>query len=185
MYMKLRPRTIWGEDHAWSHYWSFVTWWMHLRGSAKNLFSQKSEITMEVGGWVQVSLWFFFLENCPKIALNECYYFEVVFHVYIFCLYTCIAKSCWLIWFECSVHVSDGFPKKSLDGLWGATNFFLDFWNFFNFAKPLMQYSLCVRSETSINTPILGSTKMIPHPLNHLPTPGSPTFTTHWDEPRC
>ena len=28
------------------------------------------------------------------------------------CLY--IAKSCWLLWFECSVHVSDGFPKKEV-----------------------------------------------------------------------
>ena len=27
-----------------------------------------------------------------------------------------IAKSCWLLLFECSVHVSDGFPEKSLDG---------------------------------------------------------------------
>ena len=31
----------------------------------------KSEITMEVGGWVQVSLGFFVLENRPKIALNQ------------------------------------------------------------------------------------------------------------------
>ena len=35
-----------------------------------------------------------------------------------------------------------GFPKKSLDGEWvgGVSSiqvFFLDFWNFFNFAKPL------------------------------------------------
>ena len=30
--------------------------------------------------------------------------------------YIYIAKSCWLSWFECSVHVSDGFQKKSLDG---------------------------------------------------------------------
>ena len=34
---------------------------------------------------------------------------------HIYCLYT-LLKSCWLLRFECSVHVSDGFPKKSLDG---------------------------------------------------------------------
>ena len=32
---------------------------------------QISEITMEVGGWVHVSLGFFYLENRPKIALNQ------------------------------------------------------------------------------------------------------------------
>ena len=31
---------------------------------------------------------------------------------YYVCMY--IDKSCWLLWFECSVHVSDGFPTKSL-----------------------------------------------------------------------
>ena len=31
---------------------------------------QKSEFTMEVGGWVQVSLGIFLLENYLKIALN-------------------------------------------------------------------------------------------------------------------
>ena len=31
-----------------------------------------------------------------------------------------IAKSCWLLLFECSVHVSDGFPKKEvwMEGGW-------------------------------------------------------------------
>ena len=44
-----------------------------VRGFAKDFFLQKSEITREVGGWVQVSLGLFFLgENCPKIALNQC-----------------------------------------------------------------------------------------------------------------
>ena len=33
---------------------------------------QKTEITMEVGGLVQVSLGFVFVENRPKIALNQC-----------------------------------------------------------------------------------------------------------------
>ena len=32
---------------------------------------QKSEITMEVGVWVQVSLGIFCVENRPKIALNQ------------------------------------------------------------------------------------------------------------------
>ena len=41
-----------------------------LRGSAKKTKFQKSEITMEVDGWVQVSLRIFFGENHPKIALN-------------------------------------------------------------------------------------------------------------------
>ena len=39
---------------------------------------QKSENTMEVCGLVQVSLGFFFLENHPKIALNQYRYFGVV-----------------------------------------------------------------------------------------------------------
>ena len=47
-----------------------------------------------------------------------------------------ISKSCWLL---CSVHVSDGFPKKSLDGGWvggvSSIQIILEF--VFNFAKPL------------------------------------------------
>ena len=39
------------------------------KGLAKNFFLQKSEITMEVGGLIQVSPGIFFLENHPKIAL--------------------------------------------------------------------------------------------------------------------
>ena len=71
---------------------------------------KKSEITMEVGGWVQVSLKFFSgksSQNSPKPV--------VIFWSSIpcvFCLYMCIAKSCWLLRFECSAHVSDGFKKK-------------------------------------------------------------------------
>ena len=38
---------------------------------------------------------FFLVENLPKIALNQCYYFGVVYHVYSVCIY--IAKSCWLL----------------------------------------------------------------------------------------
>ena len=64
----------------------------------------KSEITMEVGGWVQVLLGFLG-ENLLKIALNQYWYFGVVYRVF------CHCKSCWLLWFECSVDVSDGFQK--------------------------------------------------------------------------
>ena len=42
-----------------------------LKGLCKVKKFQKSEFTMEVGGWVQVSLEFFCVENCPKIALNQ------------------------------------------------------------------------------------------------------------------
>ena len=50
----------------------------------------------------------------------------------------CIAKSCWLLWFECSVHVSDGFPKnkvwmESRWVRWALSKLCLDF--FLNFAK--------------------------------------------------
>ena len=41
-----------------------------------------------MGGWVQFSLGLF-LENRPKIALNQYCYFGVVYHVYYVCiLYT-------------------------------------------------------------------------------------------------
>ena len=58
-----------------------------LRGFAKK---EKSEITMEVGGWVGPGLTrnFSFVENRPKIALNQ---LGVVYHVYSVCIY--IAKS--------------------------------------------------------------------------------------------
>ena len=98
-----------------------------LRRSARNFFSQESEITMEVAGWVQVSLGFFLLENRPKIALNQYWYFGVVYHVYSVCTY--IAKSCWLLWFECSVNVRDGFPKKVWIGAGGWGELYL-FWIF-------------------------------------------------------
>ena len=41
-----------------------------FRGFAKKKKS-KSEIAMEVGGWVQVSLGICFLENRPKIGLKQ------------------------------------------------------------------------------------------------------------------
>ena len=47
--------------------------------------------------------------------------------MYSVCIY--FAKSCWLLRFECSVHVSDGFPKKAGGGWMGLalSNFFWDF----------------------------------------------------------
>ena len=62
-----------------------------IRGCAKTKNSKKSEIIMEVGGWVQISLGIF-LENHPKIALNQYRYFGVVHHMYSVCIY--IVKSC-------------------------------------------------------------------------------------------
>ena len=42
-----------------------------LCGFAKQNKFQKSELPMKVGGWVQVTLNFVFLENHPKIAPNK------------------------------------------------------------------------------------------------------------------
>ena len=63
----------------------------------------------------------------------------VIFWSSIMCILSVIAKSCWLLWFECSVHVSDGFPKKKdwIGGLVGGVSSIQFFWDFFNFAKPL------------------------------------------------
>ena len=76
----------------------------------------------------------------PRVSVHDRYY----------CTYTmCIAKSCWLLWFECSVHVRDEFPKKNLDGVggwaeWALSNFFWIFWIFFNFAKRLRPYIVVI-----------------------------------------
>ena len=88
-------------------------------------------------GWVGPGLTrnFCLLENRPKIALNQYWYFGVVYHVYSVCI--CIAKSCWLLWFACSVHVSDGFPTKKTRLDWGCVGgvssiqFLFDFFEFF------------------------------------------------------
>ena len=40
------------------------------KGFCKEFFLQKSEITMEVGG-VSLGIFFFLVENRPKIALNQ------------------------------------------------------------------------------------------------------------------
>ena len=81
-------------------------------------FAKKTNSKIRVyygSGWVSRSHSEFFGENHPKIALKQ-WYFGVVYHVYTVCLY--IVKSCWLLWFECSFHVNDGFPKQSLHGGW-------------------------------------------------------------------
>ena len=52
-----------------------------------------------------------------------------------------IAKSCWLLLFECSAHVSDGFAKKVWMevGGWGELYpRFLDFLNFLTLRSPLL-----------------------------------------------
>ena len=49
---------------------------------------------------------FFSVENHPKIVLKQCRYFVVVYHVYSVCIYI-------VSYYDLSVHVSDGFPKKS------------------------------------------------------------------------
>ena len=58
--------------------------------------------------------------------------------MYSVCIY--IAKSCWLYYYDLSVLSGDGFPKnKSLDGGWaGGMSSIQVFWNFVNFAKPLI-----------------------------------------------
>ena len=45
----------------------------YVLGALQRKKFKKSEITidMEVGGWLQVSLGFFLLENRPEIALNQ------------------------------------------------------------------------------------------------------------------
>ena len=60
---------------------------------------------------------------CIKRIIYTCVPYMCILSVYI------NAKSGWLLWFECSVHVSDGFPKKSLDGAPGWVYF--GFFEFF------------------------------------------------------
>ena len=115
---------------------------MRITLGALQFSTQKSEITMEVGGWFQVSRNFFCFENRPKIALDQYWYFGVAYHVYSVWIY--IAKSCWLLWFECSVHVSDGFPQKKFGwGVGGWGELYPIFFDFFNFANPLTLVITC------------------------------------------
>ena len=76
---------------------------------------------------------FFFLENHPKIVLNQYRYLGVVYHMYVYTLLKVVS------YYDLSVLSMSmmGFQKKSLDGESYPSFFFVDFLNFFNFAKPL------------------------------------------------
>ena len=100
---------------------------------------------MEVGGWVEVSLGICLFvgkssQNSPKPVLIFWSSIPCVF-----CRY--VAKSCWLLCFECSVHVSDGFPNKKFGWGWvgGVSSIQVFFWILlkkFNFAKLLRARTL-------------------------------------------
>ena len=83
---------------------------LSIRGFAKKTNSKNPGLLWKSSSQ---SEFFFFgksSQNSPKPVLTFWSSIPCVF-----CLY--IAKSWWLLRFECSVHVSDGFPKKkSLDG---------------------------------------------------------------------
>ena len=66
---------------------------------------------MEVGGWVQDLIGIFVVENHPKIALNQYWYF--VYHVYSVCIH---CYNLLVIMICASFHVNNGFLKKNLDG---------------------------------------------------------------------
>ena len=88
---------------------------------------------MEVGGWVQVSLGFFFWENHPKIHLNQYTYFGVVY-LCILSVYTLLKVVSYYDLSVLSMSVM-GFQKKFGWGLggWGELYpiFFFEFLNFF------------------------------------------------------
>ena len=108
-----------------------------IKGLCKDKKLQKSKITMEVGGWVQVTRNFF----CGKSSQNSLNPVVIFWNSIpcVFCPHICIAKSYWLLWFECSVHVSDGFPtKKSLDGGWvGVVDYIQFFFGIFGICLTL------------------------------------------------
>ena len=94
----------------------------------------------KVGGWVQVSLGIFFLgkssQNSSKPVLIFWSRIPCVFCLYMHC-YKLLVIMIWV-----SFHVTD--EKVWMEGGWvgwAPSNFVLDFFNFFNFAKPL---SLCL-----------------------------------------
>ena len=66
-----------------------------IRGFAKN-FPPKNPIYCYGIGWVGTGLtWILFFLNRPKIALNQYWYFGVVYHVY--SVYIYFANRCWLL----------------------------------------------------------------------------------------
>ena len=107
-----------------------------FRGCAKKQKVQKSEITIEVGGWAQASLGFF-LENHPKTPLYQSIFWSSI--PYVFCLYTLLKVVSYYDLSVLSMSVM-GFQKNfGWEGWWMSTIqvFFLIFGIFFNFAKPL------------------------------------------------
>ena len=85
--------------------------------------------TMEVAGWVKVSLGFFWVENHPKIALNQYRYFGIVYHI-ILSVYTLLKIVSYYDLSVLSMSVM-GFQKKVWMGVggWGELypSFFLIF----------------------------------------------------------
>ena len=111
---------------------------------------------MEVGGWVQVSLGFFLLENRPKNSPKPVH----IFWSSVFCLY--IAKSCWLLLFECSVHVSDGFPKKKLSGRGERYPFFLGIFGvFLTLQSPFTAHKIQVSNLNRIRNVLIRSLQQV------------------------
>ena len=104
-------------------------------GTCKVMFPQKSELTMEVGGWGQVSLGIFFWkssQNSPKPVLI---FWNSIPYVCIMPVYTLLKVISYHDLSVLSMSVM-GFQKRNF--VWALSNFiFWIFWNFFNFAKPL------------------------------------------------
>ena len=111
-------------------------------GGFAKLNKFQSEITMEVGGWVQVSQRNVYFgkssQNSPILVLI----FWLEYYVYFFCMYTLLKvvshyrpESLWLEW---SVHVSDGFPKKF--GYVSSIQFFYGIFGIFLTLQSLLVY---------------------------------------------
>ena len=117
-----------------------------LRGCAKKCFPQKSEITMEVGGWVQVSLR---IPPPPNSSKPVLIFWSSIPHV--FCLYIYIF-TCTLIkvvsYYDLSVLSMSviGLQKTKFGWVWvgGWVStiqvFFLDFGNFLTLQSPLARH---------------------------------------------
>ena len=88
-----------------------------VRGFAKNFFSKNPRLLWKWVGGSRSHSEFFFVgkssQNSPKPVLIF-RSIGVVYHI--FCLYTLLKV---VGYYDFSVHVSDGFPKKKLVGGWG------------------------------------------------------------------